>query len=45
MDKSLALFLIGSESIESGMRIIGSHVDSPRLDLKPNPYMKIVNYL
>ena len=37
MDKSLALFLIGSESIESGMRIIGSHVDSPRLDLKPNP--------
>ena len=37
MDKSLALFLIGSESIESGMRIIGSHVDSPRLDLKTNP--------
>ena len=37
MDKSLALFLIGSESIESGMRIIGSHVDSPRLDLKQNP--------
>lgn len=33
-DKALVLFLIGEESLESGMRIIGSHVDSPRLDLK-----------
>ncbi|MGL5379938.1 aminopeptidase [Clostridium sp.] len=37
MDKSLALFLIGKESLEKGMRILGSHVDSPRLDLKQNP--------
>ena len=36
-DKALALFLIGEEPIEKGMRIIGSHVDSPRLDLKQNP--------
>lgn len=36
-DKSLALYLIGNDSIENGMRIIGSHVDSPRLDLKQNP--------
>lgn len=36
-DKALALFLIGEEPIENGMRIIGSHVDSPRLDLKQNP--------
>ena len=36
-DKSLALHLIGKDSIENGMRIIGSHVDSPRLDLKQNP--------
>lgn len=33
-DKALVLFLIGNESLENGMRIIGSHVDSPRLDLK-----------
>ena len=33
-DKALVLFLIGNEPIENGMRIIGSHVDSPRLDLK-----------
>ena len=25
------------KSIEDGLHIIGSHVDSPRLDLKPNP--------
>ena len=33
-DKALVLFLIGNEPIENGMRIIRSHVDSPRLDLK-----------
>ena len=36
-EKSMYLAIIGEESIESGMNIIGSHVDSPRLDLKPNP--------
>ncbi|GAB6167651.1 aminopeptidase [Clostridium carnis] len=37
MDKALALFIIGNEPIEKGMRIVGSHVDSPRLDIKQNP--------
>lgn len=36
-DKSMYLAIIGTESIEKGLHIIGSHVDSPRLDLKPNP--------
>ena len=36
-EKSMYLAVIGEESIENGMHIIGSHVDSPRLDLKPNP--------
>ena len=35
--KSMYLAIIGTESIEQGLHIIGSHVDSPRLDLKPNP--------
>ena len=35
--KTLALFVIGSQPMENGMRIIGAHVDSPRLDLKQNP--------
>lgn len=37
MGKTLALFLIGSEPFERGMKILGAHVDSPRLDLKQNP--------
>ena len=36
-EKSMYLAIIGENSIENGIRIIGSHVDSPRLDLKPNP--------
>ncbi len=36
-EKSMYLAIIGEESIENGMHIIGSHIDSPRLDLKPNP--------
>lgn len=37
MDKSIALFHLGSEDIEKGCNILGAHVDSPRLDLKQNP--------
>ena len=36
-EKSMYLAIIGEEPIENGLRIIGSHIDSPRLDLKPNP--------
>ena len=36
-DKNLFLVVIGTEDIENGINIIGSHADSPRLDLKPNP--------
>ena len=36
-DKSMYLAIIGENPIEEGLHIIGSHVDSPRLDLKPNP--------
>ena len=36
-DKSMYLAIIGENPIEKGINIIGSHGDSPRLDLKPNP--------
>lgn len=36
-DKSIILFVVGKEPIEKGMRIVGGHIDSPRLDLKPFP--------
>lgn len=35
--KSMALYIIGSRSMEEGMNILGAHVDSPRMDLKQNP--------
>ena len=36
-EKSMYLAIIGKESLEHGINIVGAHVDSPRLDLKPNP--------
>ena len=35
--KSLALVCVGKQSAEKGVRITAAHIDSPRLDLKPNP--------
>lgn len=37
MKKNIALFHIGTGSMEQGLRILGAHIDSPRLDLKQNP--------
>ena len=37
INKTIALFVIGEEPIENGMKILGAHIDSPRLDLKQNP--------
>lgn len=36
-EKAAVLVVIGKETIEKGMNIVGSHVDSPRIDLKQNP--------
>ena len=35
--KTLALAVIGKEDVEKGVNITAAHIDSPRLDLKPNP--------
>lgn len=35
--KALALFVIGKDSLETGMNILGAHIDSPRMDIKQNP--------
>ncbi len=37
MGKSLVIFNVGEESLEAGLRILGAHMDSPRLDIKQNP--------
>ncbi len=35
--KAVAFAVIGSRSLEEGINITAAHIDSPRLDLKPNP--------
>lgn len=35
--KMVAAFVIGKRPVSEGMRILGAHIDSPRLDLKQNP--------
>ena len=36
-DKSVYAAIIGSKKITDGLNVVGAHIDSPRLDLKPNP--------
>ena len=36
-DKSIILAVVGNESLAKGANICAAHVDSPRMDLKPNP--------
>ena len=35
--KSVIFAVIGSRNINEGAQIVASHIDNPRLDLKPNP--------
>ncbi len=35
--KAIALAVVGKESLEKGANICAAHVDSPRMDIKPNP--------
>ena len=36
-EKSIYVAVIGKDKVQNGLNVIGAHVDSPRLDLKPNP--------
>lgn len=36
-DRALVMFCIGKEPLTKGLNILGAHLDSPRLDLKPTP--------
>ena len=35
--KNIACFVIGKKPIEQGLRVLGAHIDSPRIDIKQNP--------
>ena len=44
MGKAVMLFNIGGDIINRGMNIIGSHIDSPRLDIKQDPLYESDGY-
>lgn len=35
-DKAIYIAIIGEKPLEAGLNVVGAHIDSPRLDLKPN---------
>ena len=37
MDKTIAMFHMGTKPLEEGMNLLGAHIDSPRIDVKQNP--------
>ena len=36
-EKALIAAVIGEKDLKEGLRIVGAHMDAPRIDLKPNP--------
>ena len=38
MGKAVMLFHLGQTPISEGINIVGSHIDSPRIDVKQNPF-------
>lgn len=36
-DRAIALMVIGDKALSEGMRVVGAHIDSPRLELKSKP--------
>mgnify|MGYP003290370821 CR=1 FL=1 len=43
-DKNFAAFIIGKKKVEDGLRVLGAHIDSPRLDVKQNPLYEANNF-
>jgi aspartyl aminopeptidase len=37
-DRTLVLFIVGSEPIEAGLRVVNTHIDSPRLEFNTRPF-------
>ena len=36
-NKNIVLFTVGQKPVKEGLRVLGAHIDSPRLDIKQNP--------
>ena len=44
MNKAIVAFHLGKKPLEDGMNIVGAHIDSPRIDLKQNPFYEDTDY-
>lgn len=44
MNKAVVAFHIGKQPLEKGMNIVGAHIDSPRIDLKQNPFYEDTDF-
>ena len=42
--KNIAVFVIGKNKLEQGLNILGAHIDSPRLDIKQNPFYESTDF-
>ena len=36
-NKNVAAFIVGTRPVVDGLRVLGAHIDSPRIDVKQNP--------
>lgn len=43
-ERNVCAFIIGDETIEEGINILGAHIDSPRIDLKQNPVFEKTDF-
>lgn len=43
--KAVMLVQVGTNDIEQGVNILGAHIDSPRLDLKQNPFYETSDFV
>ena len=37
-NKNVVAYIIGQKPVSDGLRILGAHIDSPRIDIKQNPF-------
>ena len=44
MNKAVVAFHLGKNPLEAGMNIVGAHIDSPRIDLKQNPFYEDTDF-
>lgn len=42
--KNFVCYVIGSEPLEAGLRVLGAHIDSPRIDVKQDPLYERDNF-